>query len=228
MSLDEEFDKLKRDMADLEADAVQKASREAFTHEELVAHLEGADAMNSIIKGHLYFEHILSTSISDALPRPDELDIRRLGFLSKLDLTLALGVLPPEFRRAGTCLNEIRNKVAHRLNFSFADEHYEALWESLPTPVRMVILEHRGLNKLDTEQIHMNHMLIGMVVFAETNRRHAAIGRAKDSVAAEHLKGAIRIASPAIEARTRSQPTKSDHKGASAHVSGEDSRSSNS
>ncbi|MEA2887707.1 MAG: hypothetical protein QOD11_2067 [Bradyrhizobium sp.] len=201
MSVDDAFDDLERRMSALVEEETQKAMVGSFSNEQLVDHLHGADMTNSFIRGHLYFEHILVEAITGALTNPFEIDLRRLSFPAKLDLALALGVLPLEFRRIGNVLNEMRNKVAHRLDFEFGDEHQRLLWNALPDVIRANLLKHKSLPADRFLEIHIHSVLVALLSAAEGFRRRAAIGRARNRVADQHLREAVELARPGMEAR---------------------------
>ncbi len=186
-------------MEKLLQEETDKASEPSFTKEQMVAHLDTPDALNMLIRAHLYFEHILIQAITEALPAPYEIDLRRLSFPSKLDLTLAMGLVPPGYRRVGTVLNEIRNKFAHRLTFEFGEEHRLLVWSALPDEIRdhlLAFASSRGETELSIKLI-----LVGILMTAESYRRGSARQRAQSKVAQLHITEAIKLARPGMQAR---------------------------
>jgi hypothetical protein len=202
MPVDDKFDDLERRMADLLKAETEKAGKASFTKEQMVTHLDTPDAGNAVLRGHLYFEHIIMQAITEALSEPSQLDLRRLSFPSKLDLALALGLLPPSYRGIAAMLNELRNKVAHRLDFEFTQEHSNMAWSALPDEVRTTLVEFAAERQKDFGP-DIKLILVGVIMMAENYRIAAAQTRAQAKVGEMHVKEAVELARPAMEARRR-------------------------
>jgi len=78
--------------------------------------------LSPILKKHLFIERILETLISDNLPHPEILLKRRLSFELKLDLARSMGVLPYNYVSAFKCINNVRNKYAHKDSYKISIE----------------------------------------------------------------------------------------------------------
>ena len=201
MSVELEFDKLADEMKTLEEAEVRKASELSFTKEQMANHLRGPDHVNAIIKGHLYFEHVLITAIQDALEYPDEVNVRQLSFPAKLNLATALGQLPKEMKTAGSILNDLRNKIAHRIDFEFTSEDRDRLWYALPESLRDTVLDFKQVAKDQHHVVTIHHILVAFLMTAETYRVGRAKDRARSRVAQVHIGRAVKLAAPGMKAR---------------------------
>lgn len=81
-----------------------------------VGHMNAEDASLIVLRGHLWIESRLTRLIEHMMERPDQFDVGRYGFAQKLDLAVALGVIPLEARPGLSALNKLRNRMAHRLD----------------------------------------------------------------------------------------------------------------
>ena len=72
--------------------------------------------MSAVIRGHAAIDAALAVAISELLPQPHALEVKRLDASLKIDLATALEILPKEVRPAYQKLNAIRNRFAHEPN----------------------------------------------------------------------------------------------------------------
>jgi hypothetical protein len=90
------------------------------------------DTVVTVIKAHLYLEHVIMQTLTEALKVPDVVDFRRMSFPAKLDLCVALGIYPKPWREIISRVNEMRNRVAHKLDVQVSEHAKRELWEMLP------------------------------------------------------------------------------------------------
>jgi hypothetical protein len=90
------------------------------------------DTVVTVIKAHLYLEHIIMQTLTEAFKVPDVVDFRRMSFPAKLDLCVALGIYPQPWREIISRVNEMRNRVAHKLDTQVSEHAKRELWEMLP------------------------------------------------------------------------------------------------
>jgi hypothetical protein len=81
--------------------------------EELLAVLRDADEFTIAIRGFSCVERAVDVLLEDALPAVQAVDVERLTINLKLNLTVALKLLPSEDTRAILALSKIRNTFAH-------------------------------------------------------------------------------------------------------------------
>jgi hypothetical protein len=74
--------------------------------------------------------------VAEALTEPHELELERLTFPLKLDLAIALGIIPSDIRPLFLKLNKIRNTFAHNSRASFDSPEAQELLGTMPAPHR--------------------------------------------------------------------------------------------
>ncbi len=74
-----------------------------------------------IVRGHLYCESALASLIRNALKKPDELNVDRLGFQMKVNLAAALGLIPTEYKQSLAALSALRNRYVHQLDYEVTE-----------------------------------------------------------------------------------------------------------
>jgi hypothetical protein len=86
-----------------------KQGRRPLSREQLEIALGSDDALTVVLKGHLAIEALLDLAISEVLRQPHRLEVQRLGFALKVDLAVALGIVPDEVRGPLVKINTLRN-----------------------------------------------------------------------------------------------------------------------
>lgn len=139
----------------------------SFDFDEFVDRIKEGEQWQLIIVAHLYFEHVIDLILREALPNPDAINLNRMGYSSRLDLTFALGLLSTEIRGAMTKITSIRNAVAHKLNFKIEDKCVRDLESCLPLEMR------RGLcsDGKKTTGFQLNDLLALVLISCETSRQ---------------------------------------------------------
>src|SRR5579872_5841097 len=90
------------------------------------------DTVATVIRTHIYLDHIIMQSLAEAFKVPEVVDFRRMSFLVKLDLCVGLGVYPRPWREIVSRVDEMRNRVAHKLDAQVSEHAKRELWEMLP------------------------------------------------------------------------------------------------
>jgi hypothetical protein len=80
---------------------------------QILKAMKGGDPLGALVRGHLFVESKLIELIEDTLHNPNAIDLSRINFPTKLNLAVAMGLLPESERRGYTALNALRNRVAH-------------------------------------------------------------------------------------------------------------------
>lgn len=111
---------------------VAKTNELSFDFENFDAELQTGDMLFMFIRSHLYLEHVLITMILEACKAPEEMTMRNVNFPTKVELVIGLGLLEPRWRQPLLRVNAMRNRVAHRLSFEFADQEKSELISMLP------------------------------------------------------------------------------------------------
>jgi hypothetical protein len=159
-----------------------------LTYVAFKEHVADGDIINVVIRAHLYLEHVLIKSLEDAFAVPDAMDLRRLNFPSKLDLCIALGLLPSAWRPAAAKINEMRNQVAHKIDFQFGGETKRELWSTLPDFLQEAILGDAHLIPSDAHQLTYAQIFRGFIVWLDIVRQKSNVNRIDTKFAQLHLR----------------------------------------
>lgn len=103
---------------------------------ELLGAIKGEDILAAAVRGHQFLETLLRLAISEALPMPHVMEVERLAFPLKVDLAIALGMIPRECRPGYLKINSIRNRVAHDQDAQFARRDALEAYDALSTRMR--------------------------------------------------------------------------------------------
>ncbi len=148
-----------------------------------------------VIRGHIYLEHVLIQTVTEEMVRPDEVEMRRLSFPAKLDLGVAMGLIDPNWRPALNRVNEMRNKMAHRLEYSFDDREKVELWRMLPKYAQDVCFdENNSWTEADVTALPWVKIISAVVVMLEVSRqsiKQQRIGRKYAMLNARHVLGKV-------------------------------------
>jgi hypothetical protein len=90
------------------------------------------DTVATVIRAHLYLEHVVMQTLTEAFTVPDVVDFRRMPFQSKLDLCVGLGIYPRPWREIIGRVNDMRNRVSQKLDAQVSEHAKRELWEMLP------------------------------------------------------------------------------------------------
>ncbi|MFA1710239.1 hypothetical protein ACDX66_00810 [Peribacillus frigoritolerans] len=97
---------------------------------------KGENELQIILRGHLYIEHEIEKLLRFALVEPDYILNERFMFMNKLNLAVALGVIPKNRLGGYKKLNGIRNKYSHQLKFALSEKDLNDLISVLSVEVR--------------------------------------------------------------------------------------------
>lgn len=96
------------------------------------AHLEQEDILGLVVRGHLYIEVRLTDLIEQALHEPEKLNLAKKSFALKVELAVAMGVIHEPLEAPLTLLNNLRNRLSHRIEAEIARSDAEAIYKALP------------------------------------------------------------------------------------------------
>jgi hypothetical protein len=129
------------------------------------------DTATTVIKAHLYLEHVVMQTLTEAFKVPDVVDFRRMSFPAKLDLCVALGVYPRQWREIINRVSDMRNRVAHRLDTQVTEHAKRELWEMLPEITRQSLRSQSGIDPL--LPMPLARIFHGIIVWTDILRQGA-------------------------------------------------------
>lgn len=128
-------------LATPDKDLIAQTSEFSFARERLDQRLEIEDPSNLVLQLHLYFDHVITVLLVEALEKPSAINAKRLAFAQKTKLIEAMGLLSRELLKPIEKINEFRNKFAHDLNFSISAQQIIDLANCTPKHLRDVVLD---------------------------------------------------------------------------------------
>ncbi|MFH1733487.1 MAG: hypothetical protein ABIE92_02155 [bacterium] len=122
-----------------------------------------------LLRAHLYAEELLTKILIDNIPRPKKLDLERMGFRRKLQITSAFELIPEDLSNGLNQLNKLRNKLAHTFRREVYLDDVEKLMNSMGGEVKNHIEELVNSNlKQSTKDIpeeYFGNLFIATVAF---------------------------------------------------------------
>ena len=127
---------------------------------ELLEAIEGEDVLVTAVRGHQFLETLLVLAISEALPVPHVVEVKRLAFPLKVDLAVALGKIPRDCRDGYLKINRVRNRVAHDPDAELAERDALEAYNALSKRMREALGRP---SDLDTEPLSILKRCIQML-----------------------------------------------------------------
>jgi hypothetical protein len=168
--------------------ALRSAAGFSFDLERLKLQINSGDTLTTVIKAHLYLEHVLIFFLRQSFSQPDEINLKRISFPTKVDLCIALGLIDKELRAPLNKVNEMRNRVAHTLDVEINDQERKEFWMSLPPRLRRARLEILKISDVENPDIRFPQIFDGLIVWLDICRQQYIQGRIKMDFARLNLK----------------------------------------
>jgi hypothetical protein len=121
------------------ADLKDRAFQSSFDQERFKSRIYGAEPWQQLLQAHLYFDHVVSAILNEALANPDAISTSRMSFAQKVQLISALGLLPKGLVAPVEFMNSLRNKIAHQLDFEIADADVRDFSNAIPKDLREIM-----------------------------------------------------------------------------------------
>lgn len=176
------------DLEEEQARAIERASVFCFDHKKFDADMRSGDLLVVVLKAHLYLEHVLIQTLNDAFLNPEAARVRRMNFPSRLELCIALGLVPELWEKPVKQINEMRNKVAHRLEFEFSDSEKLALFRAMPDFLQKETLEVAQLAVGEEQKLEWWNLFLVIVTWLEIARQKTQENRVLSEFSSRHLR----------------------------------------
>lgn len=119
-----------------EKELEKRARVKSFDYDRFCKRTGSGERWQVLLQTHLYFDHVITLTLTEGLVRPDEIDVRRMSFAQKLQLISALGLLRSEFVAPVAMVNDLRNKIAHNMSFEISDKNEQDFRNCVPKFIR--------------------------------------------------------------------------------------------
>ena len=116
----------------------------SFSRKKYDECLNAPSEWQQIVQAHLYFEHVVTQILLEAMDSPEEIQLSRMAHSQKISLARAFNLIPLEVTPCVKKVTELRNRVAHDLSFSFTDKERLDLENATPKVMRNAILAEKG------------------------------------------------------------------------------------
>lgn len=155
-------------LATPDAELTGKVSDLCFDYEQFTGRVLKGDRWQQLLQAHLYFDHVITRMLEEALPNPEAIKLRRTSFSQKVQLISAMNLMPPSLIPPVEYINGLRNKIAHELNFEISDDAVNNLVNCTPKRLRQVALEQPGRGD---EPLSFHEVLHIVLIQIETFRQ---------------------------------------------------------
>lgn len=179
-------------------DAEIKASAKQFSfdRDKFQQRLRIRSKGHKLLVAHLYLDHVVSAILAESMVVPAALDLERMAFAQKLQIGMALGLLRPEEKAMMKAVNDVRNRLAHRLDFEMNDEQVARIRSAPPSELSGWAIEQSGGRRLS-----LGNLLTAIVVFMEFRRQALKEGRLMSRRGEVHLAAAMLEAERFLKSR---------------------------
>ena len=163
----------------------QRTSVFSFDRDRFEARISTGEHWQQLLQAHLYYDHVITQLLSDALDNPDAVSLNRMGFAQKCQFILALNLLPAPLVSTVEAINGLRNKIAHDLNFEISDKDVRDIESCTPKYLRD-IAETEDDRK--PGPLRFNELLRVVLFQIEVLRQNNVLGRLTNLKSALHLR----------------------------------------
>lgn len=147
----------------------------SFDIDKFKKRITGTERSQQLFYAHLYVDHVITKMLLDALKVPEAIHQSRMNFMQKLDLLFALGLMPKDVAAAVKKLNNLRNNIAHKLDFEITDKMVRDFSNCMPRDVKDAVAAqqyHEGSIRLT-----FSGLLYALLMETERIRQHNALRR---------------------------------------------------
>lgn len=173
----------------------------SFDLKKLKRDLNKKDTISVFLRGHLYVEHVLVYFIKLALQKPNSIDLDRLSFLSKYELSVSLGLVSEDLSGWFAWINRCRNQVAHDIDFEPDTRDIQDALNTLPKQLKDYVLTEKGefssgkdlkqTKKIKASKLSLGRMLAVMVVILDELAQGFEKQQTKKQESFDKLKAAL-------------------------------------
>jgi len=182
--------------AEMTDDEIEKSVRIfSFDLEVCASRLKRGDDWQRVIQAHLFFDHVLSRTITEALTAPGHVNLDRTAFSAKLDLAASLSLVDNHTKSFLVRMNRLRNSIAHDLGFVVSRVDVSELYHLTPKPARDLIDEERGKKKLTL----LGSTFLVNLVFLDIFRQNLAARRLVEARQRKRLAAAMKNARQVLD-----------------------------
>lgn len=170
-------------------DILKKHEAFSFDCENFSERVKVGDNWQQLVQSHLYFEHVVTQILSEALANPEAISLSRMGFSQRLDLIVAMALLPDELVVPIRKISGLRNKLAHNLSFRVSERDVRNLENCTPTHLRDAVRAEEGRAN---DPLALHELIEVILLKADIIRQRHAASREIGKKAELRLKAVLR------------------------------------
>lgn len=161
--------------ADDERNMLLANSIQAFNedYKSFIAETESESELQIILRGHLYIEREITEMLRMSLVEPGEILNNRFVFMNKLNLSVALGILPKEEKHMFKKINDLRNGFAHQLDYVYKEEDIDKIFNSFSKDLKNISKNYFNYNN-EFSKLNKLRKVIG-VMWVYVRNEHALL-----------------------------------------------------
>lgn len=144
----------------------ERARVNSFDYDRFCDRTEKCERWQLLLQAHLYLDHVITLMLVEAFPRPAEYNAKRIGFSQKLQLLGALDLLSSDLIAPASVINELRNRVAHDLDYEIKDDVEDKLRNCTPIRLRDFIEKEPGRASGPAKLEEIIHCLLFAIEFS--------------------------------------------------------------
>jgi hypothetical protein len=126
-------------LATPDVDLIKGAKVDSFDTQKFLARVNQGEQWQQLLQMHLYYDHVVTQTLAEAFPNPDAANLRRMGFSQKLQLVSAMQLYPQWLIPPIEFVNNLRNKIAHDLEFEITDKEIKDFTNCVPKVLRSIL-----------------------------------------------------------------------------------------
>ncbi|MCK1478607.1 hypothetical protein IVB27_28630 [Bradyrhizobium sp. 197] len=149
----------------------------SFDRPKFEGRISTGERWQQLLQAHLYYDHVVTQILLDALPNPEAVNLRRMGFAQKLQLISAMALLPEELIAPIESINGLRNKIAHALDFEIQDSALTDLANCTPKKLRGIAETEDGR---PAGPLLFHELLRIVLLQCEVYRQRSQLNRAEE------------------------------------------------
>ena len=178
----EEIDLLATPLSDIE----NRVFAASFDLEKFLEKINFPSPSLQLVQTHVLLDHILKTMLTDAFKRPEEAQIDQMKFIPKLNVLSALGLIPKDLKIALSKINNLRNSVAHKIDFDLNEKNFIDLRNNMPEFSRKIKIAGPYLVP---DPLPFNFVLAIIMIQLEATRQVAKLERLDNVQNLSHIFG---------------------------------------
>jgi len=176
-----------------DADRENRAKVFSFDVDIMVRRITRGRMWEQVLQGHLYFDHVVTQMLTEELRNPQAVNVKRMSFAQKVDLLEAMGLVDKAHLAPIRSINDLRNKLAHELNFKVSGKAICDLSNCTPKHLRDSIGK---MSDSKRKSLRLFELLLVNLLNLDVIRQRLVLSRLNERYGMLRLRRALEKAEP--------------------------------